>query len=397
MLVTRTPDHLPLFQSARGIGTLLIMNTHLVFSTWGVGESFLDRASARTGVWSLAVFFGLSGFLLSRGWAAWAWREGRKPSLLKYARHRIVRILPAYWITLVVVLATTAPGQSPASILSNATLTQVYTGNLLPGFVQTWSLCAEIAFYFVAPVLWFTLFRRSRRAAFLALVAIGVMSMVLLGLSVTSVGLSVQGATLWLPTNMAWFCMGMSLAIFEPDIRSGGTRLPGLLRMPTTWLVASVAILLVTVAPLTGAMDLSDRGPGNTVLLQALFLASVACFLVAMLIPGAEATVWGRVVGSRPLVWLGQISYGLFLWQMLMIVVARNLTGAEYFNGQYWAPAIVTLGLTIVVAQLSWWFVENPTHGWLVRRDRSVAAGVDSIDEARDARDTHVADKPGLL
>lgn len=363
--------HLPLFQSARGIGTLLIMNTHLLFATWGAGEGFIDRVGARAGVWSLAVFFSLSGFLLSRGWARWAWRGGTRPSLTRYARHRVVRILPAYWVALAAVVLTVAQGSSGAAILSNATLTQVYFGDLLPGFAQTWSLCAEIAFYFVAPVLWLTVFRLRRRWSVVVLAVLAVASLVLLGVSVESESLAQAGAFLWLPMNMSWFCLGLTLAMFEPDIRDQLERLTRGWSSASLWALAAVLVFGLTVLPQTGRMDLSDRTAMTAIALQVLYLTSVGLFLVALLTPGSERTLWGRAMASWPLVWLGQISYGLFLWQMLMIIAARNLTGHPFFDGYYWQPAVVALGLTIVVAQLSWWLIELPTHGWMVKRDRS--------------------------
>ncbi len=374
--------HLPLFQSARGVCTLLILNTHLLFSTWGPAEGLVDRVGARAGVWSLTVFFALSGFLLSRGWAAHAWRDAPRPSLVRYARHRIVRILPAYWVALIAVLLTTAPDQSAGAMLSNATLTQVYTGNLLPGFEQTWSLCAEIAFYFVAPVIWLSVFTLSRKAALVVLAAVTGLSFVLLGLAVTIPAWESAAAFLWLPMNMSWFCLGISLAILEPAIRGRLAAGSAPARSATLWLLLSVAVFAGTALPVTGRMDLSDRTAATMIALQVLYCLSVGLFLVALLTPGSERTWWGQILGSRVLVWLGGISYGLFLWQMMMIVAARHLTGQPFFNGSYWLPGLVALLLTVVVAQLSWWLVELPTHGWMVRRDqarRARASGTEHV------------------
>ena len=87
----------------------------------------------------VALFFVLSGFLLSRPWVREVQTDAQRPRLGRYFKHRLARILPAYWVALAAILLTTGRGASTEAMVSNVTLTQGYTGLFLPSFFQTWS------------------------------------------------------------------------------------------------------------------------------------------------------------------------------------------------------------------------------------------------------------------
>ena len=114
------------------------------------------HALARLDV-GVAIFFVLAGFLLLRpGWHALPRRQPA-PGTVAYLWRRALRILPAYWVV-VVVACWPCPDNSrqpvPPTWLRHVTLTQVYgLGWQRHGLTQTWSLCTEVAFYLVLPVL----------------------------------------------------------------------------------------------------------------------------------------------------------------------------------------------------------------------------------------------------
>ena len=77
------------------------------------------------------------------------------PATRRYFRRRLWRILPAYLLLVVVVLAV-MPGIEvhPKHWISHLTLTQIYWPQLLiSGLTQTWSLATELSFYLVLPLL----------------------------------------------------------------------------------------------------------------------------------------------------------------------------------------------------------------------------------------------------
>ena len=87
----------------RGVAALLVVTTHVAFSTaFAVGGS-LGAVAARFDI-GVAIFFLLSGFLLYRGWARSGLTGARVPGSRVFYRRRLWRILPAYWVMVLAVL-----------------------------------------------------------------------------------------------------------------------------------------------------------------------------------------------------------------------------------------------------------------------------------------------------
>src|SRR5262249_17296373 len=133
----------------RALAAILVVATHVGFQTGASFHGAFGAVLARCDI-GVALFFVLSGFLLTRPWLA---GRPEPPSTKVYAVRRAARILPAYWIALTVVLLSTARGTPPQGIARNLLLVQTYAGPLLSGFTQTWSLCTEVAFYVVLPFI----------------------------------------------------------------------------------------------------------------------------------------------------------------------------------------------------------------------------------------------------
>jgi peptidoglycan/LPS O-acetylase OafA/YrhL len=68
-----------------------------------------------------------------------------------------------------------------------------------------------------------------------------------------------------------------------------------------------------------------------------------------------------RVLASRPARWLGEISYGMFLYHLVILSLVFDWTDRPAFTGSGFLPAFtLTLFLTVVVAALSYVLVERP-------------------------------------
>jgi peptidoglycan/LPS O-acetylase OafA/YrhL len=94
--------------------------------------------------------------------------------------------------------------------------------------------------------------------------------------------------------------------------------------------------------------------------------------IIASLVLGTGAGV--RWLGIRPLAWMGEITYGFYLWHIPLLVFARG-TGA--------LPAGIVLGLAVLPVAIafgaaSWYVVERPLMRRAARMPRSgaEAAGV---------------------
>jgi peptidoglycan/LPS O-acetylase OafA/YrhL len=80
----------------------------------------------------------------------------------------------------------------------------------------------------------------------------------------------------------------------------------------------------------------------------------------------------GNVVGCRPMRWIGERSYGIYLWHMPIIV----LTTPEAAHSVDLLRSALQVAATFLIADLSWRFVEDPIrHGALGRLYRQVRSG----------------------
>src|SRR5246127_1493822 len=102
-LVGGTRDFLPAVEGMRACAAVGVVITHVAFQT-GHSTGIDGRLFGRFDL-AVAVFFGLSGFLLWRGHAAAARGLRPTPPTGRYLRSRIVRIMPAYLVAVVVILA----------------------------------------------------------------------------------------------------------------------------------------------------------------------------------------------------------------------------------------------------------------------------------------------------
>src|SRR6185437_12582365 len=104
---------------------------------------------------TIYVFFVLSGYLLSRSWVA-AYTIGTpRPDVRRYARNRILRILPAFWLVTLVLLfwdkAWTEGGIG--GVLADFGFAQNYHETGAVVLPQAWTLDLEVAFYVLIPVV----------------------------------------------------------------------------------------------------------------------------------------------------------------------------------------------------------------------------------------------------
>src|SRR5271156_550413 len=158
------PDRVASLTGIRAVAALLVVGTHAAYTTGKYIEGYFGLLCSRMEI-GVPIFFVLSGFLLFRPWGKSAQTGGPPPSLSRYARHRVRRIMPAYIVTVLVAyvlyhfrIAGPNPGHSWFGLLRNLTLTQIYTDGYLgkylhQGLTQMWSLAVEASFYAVLPLL----------------------------------------------------------------------------------------------------------------------------------------------------------------------------------------------------------------------------------------------------
>lgn len=353
-----TVDRVASLTGVRAVAALLVVATHAAYTTGKYPRGYMGLLWSRMEI-GVPIFFVLSGFLLFRPWVKAAAAGGPTPSVRRYARHRVRRIMPPYLFTVVAAYiiyhyrtAGPNPGHTWAGLVRNLTLTQIYTDNYMfshlhQGLTQMWSLAVEVAFYVALPLLAYLLLvvlcrRRWQPAGLLA---------ALIGLATTSPAWLVlvhttdflpDGAPLWLPTYLIWFLGGMMLAVLQA-VRA---TCYGFVAIP----LALMSFFIVA-TPIAGAPTTSPTGLVEA-LMKSMFYAVIAVLVVAPLALGNHGW-YASLLASRPMVFLGEISYEIFLVHLaLMEFVMVGVIRYGVYTGPMLALFIVTLVVTIPVSWL---------------------------------------------
>ena len=380
----RSLHRLPALDAVRVIGALAVVAHHVGFATGlNIGDGPWAGWLARLDV-GVAVFFVLSGFLLFRPWAHARATAHDLPDTRTYLRRRALRVLPAYWLTVVVCLIVVPRNDdaSAADWLRHLTLTQIYEAyGLRHALGHTWSLATEAVFYLLLPFVAVLALRgrghAGRPAVVLAAAALITAAWIaLLGTGV----LSLSRHTTWLPSYALWFGAGMALASAHVALRTGrGARrqfLDDLGRAPLACWAAALAILAIVSTPIAGPRDLSEPTAAQFGLKVVLYTA--VAVLVLLPIAFGPDTRAKAVLGTAPARWLGLVSYGLFLWHPFVLEMLYVSRDRAEFTGDFLPTYLATVAGGLLLAALSYYLVERPFLRLGHRRPRPPAKSTES-------------------
>jgi len=370
------------FDGLRAVAALAVLVHHAGFDTgvtyrWTVVGDMLARGDI-----GVPIFFAISGFLLYRPFASANAAGTAVPEKAGFYRRRFLRIYPAYWLALSVLViffgVSMGSGWDP---LLYATLTQIYSGRTaLGGLPQAWSLCVEVSFYLLLPLYAAAVHRIVIRSGrWIATEATALMSLV--AISFLYRGLleimdpAWKGTALfWLPAHLELFAVGMMYAVWsaaEPhsDRAARAGRAVG--RHPAmAWMGAAAAFIVVSlvltlpkgVAPFSGP-QLFER--------QALY-ALVALLLLAPAVFDLGQGQIRRFLRWRPVVFVGLVSYGVYLWHKTLVLHTVDWLGGDHnaLRGNFPLTVLVALALTLVFATASRYWLEEPLHRRFANRGR---------------------------
>jgi peptidoglycan/LPS O-acetylase OafA/YrhL len=339
------------------------------------------------------VFFVLSGFLITRMFAGPYLAHAPGPSVAVYTLRRAVRIFPAYWMVLLIAGASwfgiEAFGfPTPFGAWKHASLTYLYfrEHGAVPdygGLAVSWSLVAEITFYAFVP-LWMVALAasrpRDRRRAALAAAAVcipaGVASILVFAYGDQwAARTPLSGLVTAFGAALAALGFGMVLAVLDAARTRDAAldaRLTALGTRSARWWVAAGLLYVVLAWPDFGYLAATD----GQVVWQRLVQPLIAVLLVApaVLAPGA-ATHVHAFLRTRPLVFVGTVSYGVYLWHT--VVIGR--VHSRWPLDERAAPGallvlLAMLAVTLVVSAASWYLLERPLLALAHRVGRRPAA-----------------------
>jgi peptidoglycan/LPS O-acetylase OafA/YrhL len=388
--------HFPCFDAFRFFGMTMVLLVHAAFVTrpWVQANlpDWLQAVLERMDV-GVAVFFVISGFLLFRPFVA-RQLDAKPPLRVRtYLRRRVLRVIPGYWfaLTACVVLFGQVLGSAKNAFLYFSLLFPFASQNVALGrgpgpegdyaIPQAWSLAAEFVFYLMLPLLALWLIRlgagkaKALQVRHALLVAFG---LYLVGQLFRLYFLTAHPswervATIWPPNWVDFFAIGMAMATFSAWEHDSG-RVPRLLQFlgahpVTSWVSAAVV----------GLVSCSFRPPlspgqyGAEYWFRWFLFGVFAFFLLAPAMFGNQTQGRARrILASRPLVYLGTVSLGFYLFHLALLTTIQDWLAPDG-NGTYYGslPAVfaLTFVLSIAAASVSYLLVERP---FLRLKDRSL-------------------------
>jgi peptidoglycan/LPS O-acetylase OafA/YrhL len=332
--VNARQTYLPGLDGLRAVAVLAVVASHC----W---------PQALVGGWvGVDIFFVLSGFLITSILLAEHKRSGRIGFRRFYLR-RALRLLPALAVTLVVgiLIANLVYPRSAGDTIQEAVAAALYVTNWLVAFgdvhsgllIHTWTLSIEEQFYWTWPIALAVLLRvGGRRAALWATVAV-------IAIVVIHRLTGVAGAYFRTDTRADSLLIGCavsiaaSLGLFQ-RLSLGGIRVAALLG------ALGLGAVLAFVQQASPLME----GVGYT-----LVGAASATVVVAIAIRPLRPVT--ATLGCRPLIWIGQRSYGVYLYHPLCLALVAPRLGTA-------GPAtlLATIAFTLATAAVSYRYVETP-------------------------------------
>lgn len=298
------------------------------------------------------VFFVISGFLITG--IIKSGLESGTFSIAEFWRRRISRIVPASTATvlaccvvgvLILVFPFELRDLASEGLAQQAFLANVYFFNRIDYFdgpsdlkplLHMWSLAVEEQFYLAYPFATAMLFRWRRAAVPVAIIVIGAVS---LGVSLYELRTSPSAAFFLLPSR-SWELLLGAILHWMPSIR------------PDRRLLADGLAFIGLACILVPAAVYSKTTPFPGI------AAVPPCVGAALMIVAGRAptTVAGRLLSLRPFVFIGLISYSLYLVHWPLLAFLRIELGLDL-------PLSIRLAVVpaaVALAALSWWGIEAP-------------------------------------
>jgi len=360
----------------RGLAALAVFGVHynqIVDVDVQLGHFDLHRL-LDNGEYGVALFFILSGLLLSQPFWKSILCGANWPDTRAYVVHRLARILPAYYLALTVLILLAGYWRFEHawtdillhySFLFNYAEFSIFSIN-----APFWTLAVEVQFYVLLPFLFLLLRRLSLRKIVTVLV---LLSLAAYGLNYWLVS-SVDKMILWpgsplltwirpygavvthsLLAHLPHFFIGVICGALLLQITTTRSQLPGKgdWRYEIVFWLSFMLIFLLLATKLGDWVQVPYGRYG---------LPLVPLLLGAMIL-STHFTVGARkILDSAPMHMLGQLSYGIYIFHLPVLrFVDRTMAEAATDAREHWVSlGVISLLLTLLVAAISYFLVERP-------------------------------------
>ncbi len=412
---TVQPRHFACFDGLRAIAAVSVLLLHTAWSSGFTLRSSLGAYTSRLEI-GVSVFFLISGFLLYRPFAVSHLTGREAPNARKFWVRRLLRIVPAYWLALTVltyVFHATTMGPGWQGVVSHYFFLQIYSPTqIFYGITQAWSLCTEMTFYLFLPFYAALVVARRRSQnnqlvrELVGVVVLGVISFVWRYWALNLPLITVRGgkfvpicaphcltratyATLlvdWLPAYLDLFGLGILLAVLSAWFAERDSE-PSWLSSPLvpwiSWGGAALAFVVVSHVD-TNHDILNFVLPSVSLEKQTLYGIFAFLLLLPAVFGPQDRSLIRRLLRSWPMVSLGVISYGIYLWHLPLNTEIMSWIGWQPGMVPFWLLAVTVLGISVAFASASYFGMERPLLRFKGRiswwdRGPSATAGVPDV------------------
>ena len=305
----------------------------------------------RIGWIGVDLFFVISGFVITRS-ALGLWRADPSTFIRTYWAHRLARIVPLYLLTctLWIVLFESNFFAQPMlralwQLAAHATFTHSFwpfTYNGINGV--TWTLALEMQFYLlIAFLIPWLLGARGIRVWLACILVAWMWRGVVVYFFHDLEPIRIFVRIMQLPGAMDEFGAGIFLALWL-DRR-------GKIAGGAAWLWGAGAIV-------TGVLCMDifwSRSYWDDPAMMVFWRTLLGAFFLCVVATAVHLPPLARAWPLRPVWYLGEISYGIYLWHLFAIKLCLRIPGLTPLQALG-----ITLGLTVLLAATSWHFLERP-------------------------------------
>ena len=361
----------PVLHGMRAMAALAVVLFH-----WGSGIGFFPQARAHMSVsafdtrWDLGLFldygwlgvllfFVLSGYLLA---SQLLHRELNMAKVTGFWLRRGLRIYPAFWLQLLILLLVARSVSSMPQMTAGGDIVRhIFLWINLPPSMTVpmnsvwWTLPVELGFYLVLPLLVLLSNRVGWLRVFVAAVVItigwryGVMWIYRGESYVTH-----QAILDSIPGALSTFCTGVALAYY---IAARGIPV---FRKRYILLAVSIVLLCEMMVWLNVNLDTYWRGHWMLGIWNPLMGILIGTLMFSLILP-LEGFKW---LSSKPMVWLGDISFGIYLWHYPLLMLFERTILHDWQTPLLSVLALLlTLTGTLMLASISYYLIEKPMMG----------------------------------